>query len=152
MRCPNCSHEGSGVTDSRPKEKSEAIYRRRKCKNCGHRFTTHERVPLHDLTVVKSTGEQEPFDQEKLFRSLKIALRKRPVDEDRIQRSANTIQRTLETNAAKKVATETIGQMALERLAELDKVAYVRFASVYKDFSEARDFEDLLGTLKQQKH
>ncbi len=152
MRCPNCSHEGSGVTDSRPKEKSEAIYRRRKCKNCGHRFTTHERVPLHDLTVVKSTGEQEPFDQEKLFRSLKIALRKRPVDEDRIQRSANTIQRTLETNAAKKVATETIGQMALERLAELDKVAYVRFASVYKDFSEARDFEDLLGALKQQKH
>ncbi len=152
MRCPNCSHEGSGVTDSRPKEKSEAIYRRRKCKNCGHRFTTHERVPLHDLTVVKSTGEQEPFDQEKLFRSLKIALRKRPVDEDRIQRSANTIQRTLETNAAKKVATETIGQMALERLAELDKVAYVRFASVYKDFSKARDFEDLLGALKQQKH
>ena len=152
MRCPNCSHEGSGVTDSRPKEKSEAIYRRRKCKNCGHRFTTHERVPLHDLTVVKSTGEQEPFDREKLFRSLKIALRKRPVDEDRIQRSANTIQRTLETNAAKKVATETIGQMALERLAELDKVAYVRFASVYKDFSKARDFEDLLGALKQQKH
>ena len=152
MRCPNCSHEGSGVTDSRPKEKSEAIYRRRKCKNCGHRFTTHERVPLHDLTVVKSTGEQEPFDQEKLFRSLKSALRKRPVDEDRIQRSANTIQRTLETNAAKKVATETIGQMALERLAELDKVAYVRFASVYKDFSKARDFEDLLGALKQQKH
>ena len=152
MRCPNCSHEGSGVTDSRPKEKSEAIYRRRKCKNCGHRFTTHERVPLHDLTVVKSTGEQEPFDREKLFRSLKIALRKRPVDEDRIQRSANTIQRTLETNAAKTVATETIGQMALERLAELDKVAYVRFASVYKDFSEARDFEDLLGALKQQKH
>jgi transcriptional repressor NrdR len=109
-------------------------------------------VPLHDLTVVKSTGEQEPFDQEKLFRSLKSALRKRPVDEDRIQRSANTIQRTLETNAAKKVATETIGQMALERLAELDKVAYVRFASVYKDFSKARDFEDLLGALKQQKH
>ena len=152
MRCPNCSHEGSKVTDSRSKEKSEAIYRRRECKNCGHRFTTHERVPLHDLTVVKSTGEQEPFDQEKLFRSLKIALRKRPVDEDRIQRSANTIQRTLETNAAKKVATETIGQMALERLAELDKVAYVRFASVYKDFSKARDFEDLLGALKQQKH
>ena len=152
MRCPNCSHEGSKVTDSRSKEKSEAIYRRRECKNCGRRFTTHERVPLHDLTVVKSTGEQEPFDREKLFRSLKVALRKRPVDEDRIQRSANTIQRTLETNAAKKVPTETIGQMALDRLAELDKVAYVRFASVYKDFSEARDFEDLLGALKQQKH
>ena len=152
MRCPNCSHEQSKVRDSRSKEESAAIYRRRECKNCGFRFTTHERVQLRDLIVVKSTGEQEPFDREKLFRSLKVALRKRPVDEDRIQRSANTIQRTLETNAAKKVPTETIGQMALDRLAELDKVAYVRFASVYKDFSEARDFEDLLGALKQQKH
>jgi len=148
MRCPNCSHEQSKVRDSRSKEESAAIYRRRECKNCGFRFTTHERVQLRDLIVVKSTGEQEPFNREKLFGSMKVALRKRPVDEDRIQRSVNTIQRILETTPANEVPSETIGEMAMERLAELDKVAYVRFASVYKDFDETGDFEKFLGELK----
>ena len=148
MRCPSCSHEQSTVVDSRSKEESAAIYRRRKCKYCGSRFTTHERVQLRDLAVVKSTGEHEPFDREKLFHSMKVALRKRPVDEDRIQRSANTIQRILERTPANEVPAETIGEMAMERLAELDKVAYVRFASVYKDFSETEDFERFLGELR----
>ena len=149
MRCPNCSHEHSKVCDSRPKEESAAIYRRRECKNCSIRFTTHERVQLRDLTVVKSTGEPELFDREKLFSSMKVALRKRPVDEDRIQRSVNTIQRKLETTPANEIPSKTIGDMAMERLAELDKVAYVRFASVYKDFDKTGDFEDFLGTLNQ---
>ena len=141
MRCPNCSQEQSKVRDFRSKEENAAIYRRRECKNCGIRFTTHERVQLRDLTVVKSTGEPEPFDRGKLFSSMKVALRKRSVEEDRIQRSVYSIQRKLETTPANEVPSETIGEMAMERLAELDKVAYVRFASVYKDFDETGDFE-----------
>ena len=148
MRCPKCSHEQSKVRDSRSRKESAAIYRRRECKNCGFRDTTHEWVQLRNLIVVKSTSGQEPFDREKLFYSMKVSLRKRPVDEDRIQLSVNTIQRILETTPANEVPSETIGEMAMERLAELDKVAYVRFASVYKEFNETGDFEKFLDELK----
>ena len=141
MRCPNCSQEQSKVRDFRSKEENAAINRRRECKNCGIRFTTHERVQLRDLTVVKSTGEPEPFDREKLFSSIKVVLRKRPVDEYRNQRSVNTIQQILKITLANEVPSETIGEIAMERLAKFVKVAYVRFASVYNDFDETGDFE-----------
>ena len=147
MRCPFCGHMDTQVKDSRPSEDNAAIRRRRFCPDCGSRFTTFERVQLRELTVVKKNGEKMPFDRDKLTRSLTIALRKRPVDEDRVERIVNSIQRRLETLGESEIPTKVIGEMVMDHLADLDKVAYVRFASVYRNFREAKDFEEFVGTL-----
>lgn len=147
MRCPFCGHGDTQVKDSRPTEDNAAIRRRRSCPACGSRWTTFERVYLRELTVIKRTGEKVPFDREKLSRSMRIALRKRPIDEEQIERIVNAIQRRLETLGESEIPSKVIGEMAMERLAELDQVAYVRFASVYKNFREAKDFEEFLGGL-----
>ena len=147
MRCPFCGHDDTQVKDSRPTEDNTAIRRRRNCPACGARWTTFERVQLRELTVVKSNGDKAPFDREKLLRSLKIALRKRPVEEDRIDRVVNSIQRRLETLGENEIPTKVVGEMVMDHLADLDQVAYVRFASVYRNFHEARDFEEFIGKL-----
>ncbi len=147
MRCPFCGHADTQVKDSRPTEDNAAIRRRRFCPDCGSRFTTFERVQLRELTVVKKNGEKMPFDRDKLTRSLNIALRKRQVDEDRVERIVNSIQRRLETLGESEIPTKVIGEMVMDHLADLDKVAYVRFASVYRNFREAKDFEDFVGKL-----
>jgi transcriptional repressor NrdR len=135
------------VKDSRPTDDNAAIRRRRQCPNCGARFTTFERVQLRELTVVKTTGQREPFDREKLMRSMQISLRKRPVDADRLERVVNGIVRRLESSGESEIPTSVIGQMVMEALSSLDQVAYVRFASVYRNFREAKDFEDFVGKL-----
>ena len=147
MRCPFCGHNDTQVKDSRPTEENATIRRRRLCPECSSRFTTFERVQLRELSVTKSDGEKAPFDREKLLRSLKIALRKRPVEEDRMERIANGIQRRLETLGENEIPTKVIGEMVMEALAELDQVAFVRFASVYRNFREAKDFEAFVGKL-----
>ncbi len=147
MRCPFCGSGDTQVKDSRPTEENSAIRRRRACENCGQRFTTFERVQLRELTVIKSSGAREPLDREKLARSMRIALRKRPVDPDRVELVVNGIIRRLEGSGETDVRSDEIGQLIMEALASLDQVAYVRFASVYRNFREARDFEDFLGTL-----
>ncbi|MBT3764636.1 MAG: transcriptional repressor NrdR [Rhodospirillaceae bacterium] len=147
MRCPFCHHDDTQVKDSRPTEDNSAIRRRRFCLACGSRFTTFERVQLRELTVVKSNGEKVPFDRDKVARSLSIALRKRPVDEDRIERIVNSIQRRLETLGESEIATRVVGEMIMDQLADLDQVAYVRFASVYRNFREAKDFGEFVGKL-----
>ena len=151
MRCPFCHHNDTQVKDSRPTEENATIRRRRLCPECSSRFTTFERVQLRELSVTKSDGEKALFDREKLLRSLKIALRKRPVEEDRIERIANGIQRRLETLGENEIPTKVIGEMVMEALAELDQVAFVRFASVYRNFREAKDFEAFVGNLDSDK-
>ncbi len=141
MRCPFCGHDDSQVKDSRPTEDNAAIRRRRSCPQCGARWTTFERVQLRELTVIKKDGEKLPFDRDKLNRSLKIALRKRPVGEDRIERIVNSIQRQLETSGESEIPSKAIGEIVMENLRDLDPVGYVRFASVYRNFREAKDFE-----------
>ena len=147
MKCPFCGSEDTQVKDSRPAEDSAAIRRRRACPSCGARFTTFERVQLREITVLKSDGRRAPFDREKLARSIRVALRKRPVDEDRIERLVNSIQRRLETEGETEIASRKIGEIVMESLRELDQVAYVRFASVYRNFGEAKDFQAFLGEL-----
>lgn len=147
MRCPFCSHEASQVKDSRPTEDGASIRRRRQCEDCGARFTTFERVQLRELTIVKSESRREPFDRSKLERSIAIACRKRPVPQERIERLASSIQRQLETSGESEMASSRIGGMVMEGLKALDPVAYIRFASVYKDFREAKDFEDFAGAV-----
>ena len=147
MRCPFCHHDDTQVKDSRPAEENATIRRRRFCPECSSRFTTFERVQLRELSVTKNDGDKMPFDREKLLRSLMIALRKRPVDEDRIERIANGIQRRLETLGENEIPTKIIGEMVMEALSELDQVAFVRFASVYRNFREAKDFEAFVGKL-----
>ncbi len=147
MRCPFCGHNDTQVKDSRPTEENASIRRRRLCPACGSRFTTFERVQLRELTVVKRDGEKTPFEREKLLRSLRIALRKRPVEEDRVERIVNSIQRRLESLGENEIPSKVIGEMVMEVLAELDPVAYVRFASVYRNFREAKDFEDFVEKL-----
>ena len=147
MRCPFCGHSDSQVKDSRPTEDNAAIRRRRFCPECGSRWTTFERVQLRELTVVKKEGEKAPFDREKLARSLRIALRKRPVEPERIERIVNSIQRQLEASGESEIPTKAIGQMVMENLKDLDQVGYVRFASVYRNFREAKDFEDFVENL-----
>jgi len=147
MKCPFCGHENSQVKDSRPSEDNAAIRRRRECTHCDARFTTFERVQLRDLTVLKSTGSREPFEREKLLHSLKLALRKRPVDADTIERAVNDIVRRLETLGDADIPAKTIGEFAMNALAGLDPVAYVRYASVYKNFHEVSDFNAFLGEL-----
>ena len=147
MKCPFCGAEDTQVKDSRPAEDAAAIRRRRACAACGARFTTFERVQLRELTVVKTDGRRVPFDRDKLGRSIRVALRKRPVEEGAVDRIVNSLQRRLETDGDSEVTSKQIGRMVLERLKELDQVAYVRFASVYENFREAKDFQDLLGSL-----
>jgi transcriptional repressor NrdR len=149
MRCPFCGHEDTQVKDSRPADDGAAIRRRRLCGNCGQRFTTVERVQLRDLTVAKADGRRVAFDRDKLARSIRIALRKRPVDDERIERIVNGIVRQLEASGDSEVPSHQIGELVMETLKEVDAVAYVRFASVYRDFREARDFEAFLGSLEQ---
>ncbi len=147
MKCPFCGSDDTQVKDSRPTEENSAIRRRRACNHCGQRFTTIERIQLRELTVIKSTGLREPLDREKLARSMRIALRKRPVDPERVELVVNGIIRRLESSGVTEVPSTEIGQLVMDALASLDQVAYVRFASVYRNFREARDFEDFLGTL-----
>ena len=141
MRCPFCGHDDTQVKDSRPTEDNSAIRRRRFCTGCGARFTTFERVQLRELTVMKKGGQREVFDRDKLARSIMIALRKRPVDPDRVDRVINGIVRRLESTGESEIRGEMIGELVMEALAALDQVAYVRFASVYRNFREAKDFE-----------
>ena len=147
MRCPFCANEDTQVKDSRPTDDNAAIRRRRQCPNCGARFTTFERVQLRELTVVKSNGQREPFDRDKIVRSMQIALRKRPVDPERLERVVNGIVRRLESSGESEIPTTVIGQIVMDALANLDQVAYVRFASVYRNFREAKDFEEFVGKL-----
>jgi len=149
MRCPFCAHEDSQVKDSRPSEDGAAIRRRRQCEACGARFTTFERVQLRDLTVVKKAGEREPFERDKLARSIAIACRKRDISPDRIDRLVSSIQRQLETRGDE-VTTTQIGEAVMDGLKALDHVAYIRFASVYKDFSEPGDFAEIAGTVEEE--
>src|SRR4051794_24992734 len=149
MRCPFCAHEASQVKDSRPSEDGAAIRRRRQCEACGARFTTFERVQLRDLTVIKKTGEREPFDREKLARSIAIACRKRDISPDRIDRLVSSIQRQLETRGDEVKASE-IGEAVMEGLKAIDHVAYIRFASVYKDFSEPGDFAEIVEAVGEE--
>jgi transcriptional repressor NrdR len=149
LRCPFCGHENSQVKDSRPTEDNAAIRRRRQCEGCGARFTTFERIQLRELTVVKSEGRREPFDREKLERSVIIACRKRPVDPVRIDRLVTGIQRQLETLGDSDIPSARIGELVMEALKGLDSVAYIRFASVYRDFTEPKDFEDFAGSVAE---
>ena len=147
MRCPYCGCENTQVKDSRPTEENQSIRRRRVCEDCGGRFTTFERVQLRELTVLKRSGRRVPFDREKLTRSVEIALRKRPVDPERVERMINGIVRQLESLGESEIPSDQIGHLVMEGLRALDDVAYVRFASVYRNFREAKDFEALLGEL-----
>ena len=147
MRCPYCASSDTQVKDSRPTEDETAIRRRRVCTACGGRFTTFERVQLRELTVVKRSGERVPFNRDKLARSVEVSLRKRPVEPGRVERMINGIVRQLESRGEGEVATSDIGELVMEGLKTLDGVAYVRFASVYRNFREARDFEDVLDEL-----
>jgi transcriptional repressor NrdR len=147
MRCPFCGHDDTQVKDSRPSEDNSAIRRRRHCPECGGRFTTFERVQLRELVVVKKNGRREPFEREKLERSMNHALRKRPVERERIDRTVTGIVRRLESMGENEIPSDVIGGLIMQALQSLDKVAYVRFASVYKNFRETRDFEMLIGEL-----
>jgi transcriptional repressor NrdR len=147
MKCPFCGFDDTQVKDSRPAEDSAAIRRRRACPECGARFTTFERVQLREITIIKTDGRRVPFEREKLARSIRVALRKRPVDEDRIEKLVNSIQRRLETEGESEIPSNKIGEIVMETLKELDQVAYVRFASVYRNFGEAKDFQAFLGEL-----
>ena len=147
MRCPFCSNEETQVKDSRPTEDGTAIRRRRYCPDCSGRFTTFERVQLRELMVVKRSGRRVLFDRDKLMRSIQIALRKRPVDPERVEHMVSGIVRRLESLGESEIKSETVGRLVMEALKTLDDVAYVRFASVYKNFREAKDFEELLGEL-----
>jgi transcriptional repressor NrdR len=149
MRCPFCGHEDTQVKDSRPAEDGAAIRRRRFCASCSQRFTTVERVQLRELFVLKSDGRRVPFEREKLDRSISIALRKRPVEDERIERVVNSIVRQLEASGDTDIPSKQIGELVMETLKEVDEVAYVRFASVYRDFREAKDFEAFLGSLDE---
>lgn len=147
MRCPFCAEADSQVKDSRPTEDGASIRRRRQCEACGARFTTFERVQLRELVVVKKEGKREPFDRAKLERSVAIATRKRPVEPARVERMLSGIQRQLETSSDGEVDAARIGELVMAGLKGLDSVAYIRFASVYKDFAEAKDFEEFAGSV-----
>ena len=152
MRCPFCGNAETQVKDSRATEDNSAIRRRRACPDCGGRFTTFERIQLRELMVVKKSGRRTPFDRDKLARSVQVALRKRPVDEDKIERMISGIVRQLESLGESEIKSEQIGALVMDGLRNLDDIAYVRFASVYRDFREAKDFEDIIEELdKDQK-
>ena len=149
MKCPFCGCDDTQVKDSRNADDDTSIRRRRECPECGQRFTTYERVQLRDLTVVKKNGEKVMFDRDKLARSIYIAVRKRPVAAERVEKIVSSIQRRLESTGENEVTSVQIGEMAMEALANLDHVAYIRFASVYRDFREPKDFEEFLETLEK---
>ncbi len=148
MRCPFCGETETQVKDSRPAEDHVAIRRRRLCPSCGGRFTTYERVQLRDLTVIKKNGRREEFDRDKLARSIRIALQKRPIEPERIEQMISGIVRRLESLGDSDIRSDVIGEIVMESLARIDTVAYVRFASVYKNFQEADDFEDFVAELR----
>jgi transcriptional repressor NrdR len=152
MRCPYCSCENTQVRDSRPTEESQSIRRRRICEDCGGRFTTFERVQLREIVVIKRSGRRVPFDREKLSRSIQIALRKRPVQPERVERMVSGLVRQLESMGEPEVASSAVGELVMEALKGLDPVAYVRFASVYRDFREAADFQEVLGEIAGDRH
>jgi transcriptional repressor NrdR len=145
MRCPFCGHDESQVKDSRPSEDGAAIRRRRMCPACEGRFTTFERVQLRELTILKRSGRRAPFDRDKLARSVAIAIRKRPVEPDRVERMISVIVRKLESMGETELPSSTIGELVMKELKQLDDVAYVRYASVYRDFRETQDFARFLG-------
>jgi len=145
MRCPFCGHAESQVKDSRPSEDGAAIRRRRQCPECGGRFTTFERVQLRELTIVKRSGRRAPFDREKLARSIAIAIRKRPIEPERVERMISSIVRQLESMGETELPSSAVGEMVMKQLKALDDVAYVRYASVYRDFRETSDFARFLG-------
>ena len=147
MRCPFCGNVDTQVKDSRPSEDNSSIRRRRVCQDCGGRFTTFERVQLRELTVLKRSGRRVPFDRDKLLRSVEVALRKRSVDPERVERMVSGIVRQLESSGESEITSEQIGHLVMEGLRGLDDVAYVRFASVYRNFREAKDFETFVGEL-----
>ena len=149
MRCPFCGHEDSQVKDSRPTEDGAAIRRRRQCEACAARFTTFERIQLRELTVLKSEDKREPFDRDKLVRSISVATRKRPVNAMQIEKLVSGIQRQLETAGDTEIPSQKIGELVMEGLKGLDSVAYIRFASVYKDFREAKDCEEFAGNVSE---
>ena len=148
MRCPFCAHDDSQVKDSRPTEDNTSIRRRRQCESCGARFTTFERVQLREVTVVKSDGKRQAFDRGKLEQSVILACRKRGIEQERIDQLVSGIQRQAETAGDTEVASSLIGELVMEGLRQLDTVAYIRFASVYRDFSEARDFEEFASSVR----
>ncbi len=147
MKCPFCGHDDTQVKDSRPSDDGSSIRRRRFCPECNSRFTTFERVQLRELTVVKKNGERRLFDRDKLMRSLGIALRKRPVTADQTEQLGTRITQKLESLGESEIPTAMIGKIVMEELKKLDTVAYIRFASVYRDFTEAKDFEDIVEEL-----
>jgi transcriptional repressor NrdR len=149
MRCPFCGHDDTQVKDSRPSEDGSVIRRRRACPKCDSRFTTFERIQLRELVVIKKNGEKKPFDLEKVVRSMQIACRKRPVSQEQIEATASRIMRTLEMDGEIEVSAEHIGEVIMDELSKLDKVAYIRFASVYKDFREAKDFEEFMEKIEK---
>ena len=149
MRCPFCSNEDSQVKDSRPTEDNTAIRRRRICETCGSRFTTFERIQLRDLIVVKTNGQKESFDRDKMYRSLSLALRKRDIETEKIEKIVNAIVRKLENSGEGEIRTALIGQYIMDALANLDQVAYVRFASVYRDFQDIKDFSEEINSLSK---
>ncbi|MDX9689245.1 MAG: transcriptional repressor NrdR [Proteobacteria bacterium] len=150
MRCPFCGFDDTQVKDSRPSEDNAAIRRRRFCPNCDARFTTFERVQIRELTVIKSDGTKKTFDRDKLARSMRIALRKRPVDDDCLEQVINGLVRQMETMGEGEITTKQIGEMVMDTLRRLDHVAYVRYASVYRDFRTPADFNDFVETLKSE--
>ena len=149
MRCPFCAHEDSQVKDSRPTEDNAAIRRRRQCEGCGARFTTFERVQLREITVVKSDESREPFARAKIEQSVTLACRKRGIAQERLDQLVSGIQRQIETLGESEVPSKAIGEMVMDGLRQLDSVAYIRFASVYRDFSEARDFEEFASSVQE---
>ncbi len=149
MRCPFCAHDDSQVKDSRPSEDNTTIRRRRQCEGCGARFTTFERVQLREVTVVKSGDRREPFDRTKLEQSVILACRKRGIEQERIDQLVSGIQRQVETAGESEIASSRIGELVMDGLRQLDSVAYIRFASVYRDFSEARDFEEFASAVQE---
>jgi len=148
MRCPFCAHEDSQVKDSRPTEDGTTIRRRRQCEGCGARFTTFERIQLRDIYVVKSGERREIFDRSKIDLSVSLACRKRNVNQEQLDQLVSGIQRQIETQGESEIASQRIGEMVMDGLKKLDSVAYIRFASVYKDFTEAKDFEEFAGNVK----
>ena len=150
MRCPYCMNADTQVKDSRPTEENTVIRRRRVCPDCGGRFTTFERIQLRELTIITNTGRKVPFERDKLMRSVQVALRKRPVEPERIERMVSGIVRRLENLGESEVPAKLVGELVMEGLYALDQVGYVRFASVYRNFREAKDFEEFLGEMSVQ--
>ncbi|HSG33792.1 MAG TPA: transcriptional regulator NrdR [Sphingomonadaceae bacterium] len=148
MRCPFCAHDDSQVKDSRPTEDNTSIRRRRQCESCGARFTTFERVQLRDITVIKSDQQREAFERAKIEQSVALACRKRSIPQERLDQLVSGIQRQVETLGDAEIPSSRIGEMVMDGLRQLDSVAYIRFASVYRDFSEARDFEEFASSVR----